>query len=75
MILVMKEHRGYRWIGAEYSNKKSMKITSNLNAGEYIIIILPEWRSAAYDMNLVYLGNLKAELTRKSYDEYQNIVP
>ncbi len=44
LILVEKENKGYRWIGGAYSNNKSTKLTAVLTPGEYVVIMIPEWR-------------------------------
>jgi hypothetical protein len=71
----MKENQGYRWINAAYTNSKNTQLSCNLEAGEYLVIIMPEWNHNPYDMNLMYFGNVIAKIERKPYDLYKNIIP
>ena len=52
MILVMKESIGYRWIDAKYEKKKILKIETELEPGEYFVIIISEWTIKPYDLKL-----------------------
>ncbi len=55
--MIQKESNSYRWIEAAYSNGKATKIVANLSAGEYVAIMMPEWRDKPYDFNLIFKGS------------------
>lgn len=74
VILVQQESSGYRWITAAYSNHKTVKLSAALTPGNYIIIILPEWRNKKYDFQLMYFGTTPANFERKSYETHKNII-
>ncbi len=74
VILVQKEADSYRWIGAAYSNGKITKISASLTAGEYVVILMPEWKDKPYDFNLVFRGTCETFFERKPYELYRNIL-
>lgn len=41
---MQKESNGYRWVDSAYSNCKTTKIYANLLPGDYVVIIMPEWK-------------------------------
>ena len=45
VILLQKEFDGdCRWIDGRYCNSKSINFSNKLEAGEYYILLLPEWK-------------------------------
>jgi hypothetical protein len=56
VILVKKEGNSYCWIAGAYTNKKTTMIEASLGAGEYIVILMPEWPEKAFNFNLVFKG-------------------
>ena len=63
MMVVMKEgDKGYRWIGGTYKKGKIATLTCRLEAGEYFIVLMPEWINQIKDFNLVYMGNSLCKL-------------
>lgn len=49
-------------------------ISSFLSAGSYVVIIMPEWNSKPYDLNLMFLGSTNTTIERKPYELCKNIV-
>ena len=44
-LLLQKEYDGgYRWINGKYANQKHIIFEDNLDAGEYLLVIMVEWR-------------------------------
>lgn len=60
--------QGYRWIDGRYDNQKSMTIDCELKKGEYYLVIIPEWESRAYDLNLIIRAQLPTRIERKPYE-------
>ena len=74
MILVMKEPTGYRWVGAQYEKRKIVKIDRELEAGEYFVIVIPEWTIKPYDLKLSLFSNTSTVIERKSYENHSRII-
>ncbi len=74
LILVQQETSGYRWIESAYSNHKTVKISTTLNPGKYILIIMPEWGHKKYDLNLMFNGTTNAIFERQPYEFHKNII-
>ena len=43
MLLQKEVGEGFRWIDGRYENTKSLTIYSELPAGEYYVLVMPEW--------------------------------
>jgi len=67
MILVVKDSTGYRWVKGAYERKKTLKIETDLEPGEYFVIILPEWTIKPYDLKLSLFSNSETVIERKPY--------
>lgn len=43
--MLQKEYDGgYRWISGKYCNQKHIVFEETLDAGEYLMVIMVEWR-------------------------------
>ena len=74
LILVQVERNGYRWISCAYGDKKSVKIGCFLEAGNYALIILPEWKTKPYDLTLTYKGTAQTVIEKKPCALYKGIL-
>lgn len=64
----MKESdKNYRWVAGAYKNAKYLNLSLWLEPAEYIVVIIPEWKSKGYDLNLTFQGNIKVNIDRKTY--------
>lgn len=69
MILMQKEYNGgYRWIDGRYDNQKTLTIETELESGDYYLVILPEWGQRSYDLTLIIRSKVPARLERKAYE-------
>jgi hypothetical protein len=58
MIIVMKEgDHSYEWIDGVYGKSKSIKVDCRLDAGDYYVLLIPEWTTQPKDFHLVFSGN------------------
>ena len=70
LVLLEKEaHEGYRWIDGKYENWKSVTLDFDLEAGEYHILIIPEWEFRPFDLSLFIHTKVPTTLERKPYIE------
>jgi hypothetical protein len=68
--LLLKEYDGnYRWIKGKYSNDKCITFNENLEAGEYYLIVMAEWREKHNReiTVLLYSNNEFTQFDRVSY--------
>ena len=77
VLLLQKEVEGdVRWIGAGYSNKKTISFTKRLEAGEYYMVVMPEWKSShCYELSLLVNSSTKGvSLSRREYDDKERLI-
>jgi hypothetical protein len=76
VLLLQREFDGdCRWVDAKYSNSKSINFLRRLEAGEYYVVLLPEWRSShCYELSLLAQSESPVALGRREYEESEQLV-
>ena len=70
MLILQKEYQeGFRWIDGKYAKTKSITIESDLEPGEYYVIVLPEWKFKTYELTFILRTKVPTRIERKNYFE------
>ena len=58
VLLVQREFNGYHWVDGVYSKGKSAVLEASVTAGEYYLLIMPEWNPEInYELSLLLWGS------------------
>ena len=72
-IIVEKEFNGgYRWIDGDYSDLKSMKLENILEAGEYLILLIPDEETEVkqhHEISIVLKTERPVKMEKQIYEE------
>lgn len=77
MILLQKEYEdnGYRWINGEYAQKKGISFSHWLEAGQYWMMVEPEWRQTSpSELQVMIYGPRECEVGRVVYRGEEKIL-
>lgn len=56
-LIYRRERDGtYIYVNSGYSTRKNLDVEVNLDAGEYVVILLALWKSEWYDLNFSLYG-------------------